>query len=70
MLLILIVLGSISLLLGIAFLIGPDNVRKLEAMLNRPIVKTQEFGYHYSKLIGLVLLILSGVLLYINWSLR
>lgn len=70
MLVIVVVLGLATLILGTAFMIGPDNVKKLESMLNQPIVKTQELGYQYSKIIGLVLLMLSVILLYTYWSLH
>jgi len=69
-LILLLVLGGISLLLGLIFMVGKDNLQKFEDMLNKSLTKTQDVGYKYSKLIGLILLVLGGVLLYIGWSVK
>lgn len=68
---ILLVLGCISLLLGILFLVNEENLKKIQDVLNKPLLKTDEqFAYKYRVTVGIVLIILSGILFFAAHSLK
>jgi len=64
----LVILGTISLLLGIIFLKGEAPMKKLEELINKSVVCCKEVSYKYNKPIGAILVILAIVLFYIAWK--
>lgn len=64
------IFGGICLVLGIFFMLEQKDLKKLEAFLNKPLVKSEGLGLKYSKVMGIVLIVLSCVMLYIGWSLK
>jgi len=66
--LITLILGIASLALGIIFFMDQEALKKLEEIINRPIVWCKEYAYKCNKPIGAVLVILAIVLFYIAWK--
>jgi len=67
-----IILGAIaaaSFVLGVIILVNKNALAKLEALMNKPVINTAGLKYNH-KLLGLLLIIFAGVLVYIALSLK
>lgn len=67
--LILVVLGLLSLIMGIVFMMDEKSLKKLEESLNKPVIKSGQIS-KYSKPVGVLLMIFSGVLFFLAWSVK
>jgi hypothetical protein len=68
--LILSILGIISLAMGLILITGKDNLKKIENLLNKTMITSEGLGYKYSKLLGVILIVLACVLFFIDWSMK
>ena len=64
---VLLILAVISLVLGVALL--TFDPKKLEQLLNKTVVKNEGISLTFSKILGIMLIILAGLLFYIKSTL-
>jgi hypothetical protein len=69
---ILFVLAAVILVLGILFLGGQENLKKLDAVLNKTVVRLGETGMkkEKEKLVGVLLIIFALILCYIGYRIK
>jgi hypothetical protein len=67
---ILVVLGGICLVLGMIFVMDRGNLKKIEDLLNKTVFVSEGMGYKYSKIVGIVLIILACILFFVYASIK
>jgi len=70
--LILFVLAAVTLVCGILFLGGQETLKKLDAILNKTVVRFGAVGVNKEKekIVGILLVIFALVLFYIGFKLK
>ncbi len=63
------IFGGICLILGVIFMMDKKDLKKMEEILNKPIIASGDAIKH-NKALGAVLLIMAAVLLYLAWTLK
>jgi len=63
------VFAVICFILGIIFIRDKEDLKKIEGLLNKPVIRAGDFTKH-NKALGVVLLVLGAALLFVAWTIK